>query len=229
MDKKTRPVSNYLNKNYLSLIFLYNKGEYESVVAELEEFESNYWRLLEIIPSILENCKNITNKYMWPKDKIHFRNELILRHFGWVDKIKFITGIASFIIFMSLSNKYAEGMSFYAFLLRWPFQCLFLIALIILTYKIHVWMKNFTISKDLIRCKHCGRYTYYMSPNCRKCKKADPVPNFYWDCLVDLENMIVKSAVQEDFYHELKERYSSKYAIWKQNKMEALDSSVSDS
>ena len=218
--KKTGSVYNYLNKNYRNLILSYNKGDYESVVAEFEEFESNY-KLQEIISPILEKCRNITNKYMWPKDRIHFRNELILRYFGWVDIIKFITGIASFIVLMSLDNKHVEGVYSYAFLLMHPFRCLLLVSLLILTYKIHVLMKKFTISKGFIRCKYCGRYTHYLNGNCRKCNKTNPAPDFYWDSLVGLENMEEKSTAQEDFYRELKERYSSKYAIWKQNRLNA--------
>lgn len=223
--KDSASVCSYINKNYRNIVSLYNKGEYESFIAEFEKFENNY-KLREIIYPILENCRNLTNKYMWPKDRIHFRNELILRYFGWIDNIKYITGLVSLHFFARLFD-YSEE-TFYANLLEHPTYLFWAVLLAILTYMLHTWMKKFTISGGLIRCKYCGRYTYskyrgdnpYEANNCRKCKKTNPVPDFYWDSLVALENMEERYAVQEDFYRELKEKYSSKYAIWKQSNKE---------
>ena len=101
--KDSDSVCSYINKNYQHIVSLYNKGEYEAVIAESDEFENDY-KLQEILFPILVKCRNIADKCMSPKAKVHFRNERILRYFGWVDNIKYLTGAASLVFWYLLAN-----------------------------------------------------------------------------------------------------------------------------
>ena len=72
--KDSDSVCSYINKNYQHIVSLYNKGEYEAVIAESDEFENDY-KLQEILFPILVKCRNIADKCMSPKAKVHLETK----------------------------------------------------------------------------------------------------------------------------------------------------------
>lgn len=231
-DIKDNPHSKEQNMdNYFTeTIVLYNKGKYEEALKGLEklsEFNDNL--KISLIPHI-EKCKNIKNKMLTNIDKRHLKNQAILKHFGWIDKLKYFTGAVSFVFFALLSGDPEEGITFLDNFSEHPEYLVWAIVLAILTFLLHIFMRKFTISVGLIRCKYCGRYTEYIDPNeptygfidrnnCSKCNRMYPVPDFYWDSWEGLEYMESRKSVSEGaFYKEykkLKEKFSKEYNIWK--------------
>jgi hypothetical protein len=211
-------------------VALYNQGEYESALKGLEKiskFDSNL--TVSLVPQ-LEKCRHIKNKTLSDIDKRHLKNQAILQYFGWLDNVKYFFGIASFIFFMLLNGGREEGGSFYNNLSEHPKYLIWAIILAIATYLLHKFMKKFTISKGLIRCKYCGHYTRYINPNeptfgfannnnCSNCNRMYSVPNFFWDSWEGLEYMEHRHSVPEkqfyEEYRELKEMFSKEYATWR--------------
>jgi hypothetical protein len=222
-----------LEAYFSKTVSLYNKGEYEAALKGLEkisEFDINL--RISLIPQI-EKCKYIKNKTQTDTDKRHFRNQAVLQYFGWINNVKYFTGIASFMFFMLLMGDTEEGTSSFNNLSEHPEYLVWAIVLAIVTYLLHKFMKKFTFSLGLIRCKYCGHYTQYINPNdptfgfinnnnCSKCNRMYPVPNFYWDGWEGLEYMENRHSVPEkEFYEEcrkLKEIFSKEYLAWKKTK-----------
>lgn len=227
-----------LEAYFSKTITLYNKGEYEAALKGLEkisEFDSNL--RVSLIPHI-EKCNHIKNKTLTNADKRHLKNQAVLQYFGWIDKVKYFTGIASFIFFILLTGDTEEGTSFLNNLSEHPEYLVWAIVLAIVTYILHRFMKKFTFSEGLIRCKYCGYYTQYINPNeptfgfinsnnCSKCNRMYPVPNFYWDSWEGLEYMENRHSVPEEKfyeeYQEFKKRFSDEYMAWRNKETKQIN------
>jgi len=224
-----------LEAYFSKVISLYNKGEYEAALRGLEkisEFDSNL--RISLIPHI-EKCRYIKNKALADADKHHLKNQAVLKYFGWINNIKYFTGIASFIFSMLLIGNTEEGTSFFNNLSEHPEYLVWAVVLAIVTYLLHKFMKKFIFSQGLIRCKYCGHYTQYINPieptfgfmnnnNCSNCNRMYPMPNFYWDSWEGLEYMENRHSVPEkefyDEYQKLKEVFLKEYLAWKNNQNE---------
>lgn len=225
-----------VNNYFAKTIALYNKGEYEEALSgfeNLSEFIDNDLNVM-IIPHI-EKCKRIKKKVLTNSDKTHLINQAILKYFGWIDILKYITGTCSFIFFVLLTGGTDERGKIEGFILldniaKHPEYLICAIALVIVTFLIHKFMEKFTISQGLVRCKYCGQYTDYTNPNettysfldnCSKCNRMYPMPNFYWDGWDGLEYMESRTSVpDEEFYEEytkLKSKYSKEYSLYKKS------------
>ncbi|MBU4450739.1 MAG: hypothetical protein KKE35_05545, partial [Actinobacteria bacterium] len=146
------------------------------------------------------------------------------------------TGAISIVFFSLLSGDPEEGITFLDNFSEHPEYLVLAIVSAILTFLLHVFMRKFTISAGLIRCKYCGRYTEYIDPNeptlgfmdtnnCSECNRMYPVPDFYWDSWEGLEYIENRHSVPEEvFYKEyktLKKKFSREYNIWKKKINEA--------
>ena len=231
-DFKEYPYSKRQNMHtyFTKTIALYNKGEYEEALKGLEKLsEVNDNLKISLIPHI-EKCKNIKSKMLTNIERGHLENQAILKRFRWIDKIKYFTGAISFVFYALLSGDPEEGITFLDNFSEHPEYLVWAIVLAILTYLIHVFMRKFTISAGLIRCKYCGKYIQYINPNeptygfmhtnnCGECNRMYPVPDFYWDSWEGLEYIENRHSVLEGiFYTEyktLKKKFSREYNIWK--------------
>ncbi|MDP2762912.1 MAG: hypothetical protein Q8O27_00110 [Enterobacteriaceae bacterium] len=227
------PTKENASANFDKIITLYNNGEYEEELFGLEKLSDFISADLKIIfgPQI-EKCKRIKEKILTNSDKRHLKNQAILKYFGWIDILKYFTGLVSFMIFSLLWENSGEGITF---LFKYPKYLVLAIVLAILTFLLHIFMKKFTISQGLVRCKYCGRYTHYIDPdklifgslntnNCSKCNRSYPMPDFYWDGWDGLEYMENRHSVpDEQFYKEyaeLKTTFSKEYGLYKKKKNE---------
>ncbi len=226
--ERESPNKDNLDAYFSKTVTLYGEGKYEEALKGLEKLsEFNYDLKISLIPHI-ERCKYIKKKLLTSSDKCHLKNQAILKHFGWIDKLKYLTGIVSFTFFGTLLS--LEDTSFLDNISENPGYLVKAIVMAILTFLIHVFMRKFTISAGLIRCKYCGRYTEYIDPNeptygfiyrnnCSKCNRMYPVPDFYWDSWEGLEYMESRQSVPEGAFYKKykkpKEKYSKEYNILK--------------
>lgn len=222
------PNKENLDAYFTKTITLYDKGEYEEALKGLEKLsEFNDDLKISLIPHIAK-CKHIKNKVLTSTDKRHLKNQAILKYFGWIDKLKYLTGIASFMFFGTLFP--SEDTTFLDNFSKYPEYLVWAIVLAILTFLLHVLMRKFTISAGLIRCKYCGRYIQYIDPNkptfgfmetnsCNECNRMYPAPDFNWDSWAGLEYIENRHSVPEEaFYKEykkLKKKFSKEYGLWK--------------
>ncbi len=222
------PNKDNLDAYFGKTVTLYGEGKYEEASKGLEKLsEFNYDLKVSLIPHI-ERCRHIKKKLLTSSDKRHLINQAILKQFWWIDKLKYLTGMGSFAYFGTLL--FSEDTSFLDKFSEYPGYLVRAIVLAILTYLIHVFMRKFTFSAGLIRCKYCGQYTEYIDPNeptygfmdsnnCSKCNRMYSVPDFRWDSWEGLEYMESRQSVPEGvFYKEykkLKKKYSKEYNIWK--------------
>ena len=227
---RTNTTKENANNYFAKIITLYNKGDYEAALKgfeKLSEFIDTNLKF-SVIPHI-QKCKHVLDKKLSNSDKHHLKNQAILQHFGWIDKIKYLTGITSFAFYIFLTGGEEEEMSFFDNVSEYPWLLVLAIVLAILTFLIHNFMKKFMISNSLIRCKYCGKYTHYIDPdestygfmnnnNCSKCNRMYPVPDFYWDGWEGLESMEQRHSVPDEKfykeYQELKKRYSREYKFY---------------
>jgi hypothetical protein len=225
-------VNAYFNK----AVGLYNTGDYETALKgfkKLFEFIDTDLKII-IIPHI-EKCKRVLENKFSDSDKRHMENQAILKYFSWVDKIKYLTGFASSIFLALLTGSPEEGTTFLNNFSGHPSFLLWATLLAVITFLLHRFMKKFTVSKGLIRCKYCGRNTYYIDPdestygymnnnNCNKCGRMYPVPDFYWDGWEGLDEMEKRHSVPDEKfyseYNELKEKYSKEFSKFKTTKDE---------
>jgi len=226
--ERKSPNKDNLDAYFSKTVTLYGEGKYEEALEGLKKLsEFNYDLKFSLIPHI-ERCKHIKKKLLTSSDKRHLKNQAILKHFWWIDKLKYLTGIVSFTFFGTLFP--SENTIFLDNFSNHPEYLVWAIVLAILTFLIHVFMRKFTISAGLIRCKYCGSYTEYIGPNepafglidrnnCSKCNRMYPVPDFYWDSWEGLEYMESRHSVPEGaFYKEykkLKVKFFKEYNIWK--------------
>ena len=226
-----------VNAYFSKTIALYNKGEYEEALKgfeKLSEFIDADLRII-FIPHI-EKCKRIKEKVLTNSDKSHLKNQAILKSFGWIDKLKYITGLASFIFFSLLSGDSEEGITFLDNISEDPEYLILAIVLGILTFLLHRSMKNIIISQGLVRCKYCGHYTRHINPNeptfgfadtnnCSECNRMYPMPDFNWDGWDGLDYIEKRHSVpDEQFYKEyaeLKITFSIEYYLYKKKKDKA--------
>lgn len=231
------PTKENANDYFAKAIALYNKGDYEVALKGLEklsEFIDTDLKII-VIPYI-EKCKQVLDKKFSSSEKRHLKNQAILKYFGWVDKIKYFTGIASFIFFTLLTGDQEEGITFSDNFSEHPWFLVWAIVLAILTILLHKFMKKFIISDNLIRCKYCGKYTPYINPNeptygfmnnnnCSKCGRMYPIPDFYWDGWEGLEYIEHRHSVPDEKfykeYQELKQKYPREYNLYTSKKKEA--------
>ena len=223
-----------VNAYFAKTIALYNKGEYEEALRGFENlsgFIDTDLRIV-IIPHI-GKCKRVKEKPLTNSDKKHLQNQAILKYFSWIDKLKYFAGLASFIFFSLLSGDSEEGITFSGNFSKHPEYLILAIALGILTFLLHRFMKKFTVSQGFVRCKYCGRYTHYINPNeptfgfadtnnCSECNRMYPMPDFYWDGWDGLEYMEKRHSVpDEQFYKEyaeLKTAFSKEYGSYKKKR-----------
>jgi len=226
--ERESPNKDNLDEYFSKTVTLYGEGKYEEALEGLEKLsEFNYDLKVSLIPHI-ERCKHIKKKLLTSSDKRHLKNQAILKHFGWVDKLKYLTGMGSFAYFGTLL--FSEDATFLDNISKYPEYLAWAIVLAILTYLIHVFMRKFTISAGLIRCKYCGRYIQYIDPNkptfgfmetnsCNECNRMYPAPDFNWDSWAGLEYIENRHSVPEEaFYKEfkkLKNKFSKEYGLWK--------------
>lgn len=222
------PNKDNLDAYFSKTITLYDEGKYEEALKGLEKLsEYNYDLKVSLIPHI-ERCKHIKKKLLISSDKHHLENQAILKHFWWIDKLKYLTGIVSFAFFGTLFA--SEGTTFLDNFSKHPEYLAWAIVLAILTFLIHVFMRKFIISAGLIRCKYCGRYIQYIDPNkptfgfmetnsCNECNRMYPAPDFNWDSWAGLKYIENRHSVPEEaFYKEfkkLKNKFSKEYGLWK--------------
>lgn len=225
------------NDYFAKTISLYSRGDYEDALKGFEKlFEFIDTDLKIILIPYIEKCKKVVDRKLSSSDKHHLKNQAILKYFGWIDRIKYITGIASFVFFALLTGDPEEGITFSDNFSNHPWFLVWAIVLAILTIILHKLMKKFTVSYKLIRCKYCAKYTPYINPNeptfgfmknnnCNKCGRMYPVPDFYWDGWEGLEYMENRHSVpDEKFYREyqqLKQMYSREYDIYMNKRKEA--------
>lgn len=233
------PTKENVNYYFAKTITLYNQGEYEEA---LEGFEKLYGYfdtdLKSIIIPHIEKCHHVLEKILTNSDKRHLKNQAILKYFGWIDWIKYCTGIASSLIIVTLLvGVPGGGIALSNNILKQPWYFfVWAIVLAVLTFLLHKFMKIFTISAGLIRCKYCGKYTDYINPNvptygttsgnnCSKCGRSYPIPDFYWDGWEGsdyMENR--KSVYDEKFYNEyndMKVKFAQEYSLFKSEKEKA--------
>lgn len=241
MNKKNKinvwreePTTQNVNAYFAKTIALYNKGEYEDALKgfeKLSEFINTDLKII-FIPHI-ENCRRIKEIPLSNNAKMHLENQAVLKSFGWIDNLKYYTGLASFV---SLSLSYRDSKYNFKFLIA-------SVAFGILTFWIHKFMRKYTISKDFIRCKSCGTYNDSVeghsagietSYNCIKCGSWYPMPDFNGDGWEGLEkqnniysgseklrNRTIVSAQQfYKEYAELKNKYSKECNLYKERKNE---------
>lgn len=228
MNFLNKTSKNSADRDINKVIKLYNKGFYEEALFRMEKL-SNQNKYLNIIfiPHI-EKCKRIVNKNKTQDDIIHFKNETILKNFGWINKIKYFSGIICFISFYILfrneDNSYSENIFNQSYLI-WS-----LLFFLILTVIIHLFMRKFSATIGSVRCKYCGAYTKWISPNeptfgfaennkCEHCKRMYPIPDYYWDSWDGLEYMEERRSVPEKIFYEelknLKSVFNLEYNEWK--------------
>lgn len=234
---RENPTKENVNAYFTKTIALYNNGEYEEALRgfeKLSEFTDADLKII-LIPHI-EKCKRIKKKTLTNSDKRHLKNQAILKYFGWIDILKYFTGLASFVFFILFSGNSEEGITFSDSFSEHPEYLVSAIVLAILTFLLHGFMKKFTVSRGLVRCKYCGQYTHYIDPNeptfgfadtnnCSKCNRMYPMPDFYWDGWEGLEYMENRHSVPDDqFYQEyteLKKIFAKEYNLHKNKKGEA--------
>ena len=168
--KKINVIAGQINKENLDLylketVDLYNKAYYEDALLgfdRLSEYNDEF--RISLVPH-LEICRRIKNINPVEEDKIHSRNQIILRKFGWVDYMKYFTALVSFGFFLSLISKTERNTMGLDLHFSGLVDSVLVVSLVIITIAIHIAMKKYAFSKDLIRCKYCGRYTQYVHPD----------------------------------------------------------------
>ncbi|MFH1231712.1 MAG: DUF6804 family protein [Planctomycetota bacterium] len=219
--------------NY-AVMNLYEQGYYEEALIGLQKlsvFKDEYKYIL--VPYI-EKCSSIINCKLTDEDKKHQSNKKILERFGWIDNIKYIAGFQALLLFIAGSGASDEETEEIIRLTNWWVLGL-AILLGIITVLIHIYMKKFIASKNLIRCKYCGHHTQYIAPNeptmgfldinnCAACGRMYPVPDSYWDSWGGLEYINGRRSVPDtQFYEEYKQlkiKYEKEYQEWLKEKKE---------
>jgi len=227
-------IKDNVNAYFAKTIALYNSGDYETALKgfeKLSEFIDTDLKIV-VIPHI-DKCKRILEKKISRSNKHHMKNQAILKYFSWVDKLKYFTGIASFVFFVLLTRDLQEGIIFSDNFSEHSSFLIWLIVLAVLTFLLHKFMKKFIVSEGLIRCKYCGKYTRYINPNeptfgimdsdnCSKCDRMYPVPDFYWDGWEGLDYMENRHSVPDEKfyseYNELKKKFAKEYSLFKSTK-----------
>jgi len=231
------PSKDNANAYFAKTIALYQSGDYEAALKgfeKLSEFIDTDLKIV-VIPHI-EKCKRVLEKKFSSSDKRHMKNQAILKYFGWVDILKYFTGIASFVFFTLLTGDPEEGITFSDNFSEHPSFLVWAIVLAVLTFLLHKFMKKFTVSEGLIRCKYCGKYTRYINPNeptfgfmnsnnCNKCGRMYPMPDFHWDGWEGLDYMENRHSVPDEKfyseYNELKKKFAKEYSLFKTTKENA--------
>lgn len=228
MRKQVKDPKDGLKTYFSKIVALYNKGEYEEAYKGFKELSAADQGYRAILVPHLARCEHVINRPLTIRERAHFRNQAILKYFGWIDKLKYFTGIISFIFLILLLGNEEEGSTFLGNLSDRPEYLVWIIVFAIPTFLIHKFMKKFTKSEKLIRCKYCGTYTWYINPNkatfgfldnnnCRKCHRMYSIPDFYWDSWQGLDYIEkCHSVPEEKFYVEysqLKTKFQREYNI----------------
>ena len=174
------------NAYFAKAVAAYNNGDYEEALTGFEKL----YKFIEadtkitFIPHI-ERCKRIVKKPLALSDRQHLVNQAVLKYFGWLDKLKYVTALSGFMILSLCFWGATEDTSPLALLARnlkyLPIYLVLALAMGTLTVIIHEFMGRFSVSKGLIRCKYCGEYTGNPPICACDCGKSDPAPDFLCD------------------------------------------------
>jgi len=211
---------------------LYNKTNYEEACRTFEKLSAYDNKYHIILTPYLGKCKNVINSLWSDDDKRHIENMKVLKKYGWVDYLKYVTAPASFSFLLAAISKWEAKFALIDLNFNGWLEIFAFAFLLIMTIAIHLVMRKYTGSRNLIRCKYCGHYTKYVNPNasnflntivnlCRVCKRTYPVPDFYWDSWEGLEYMKQAHSVPEpEFYDEFAifcEKHKNEFETWRLN------------
>jgi hypothetical protein len=210
------PTEQHADPYFDMTVALYNKGEYELALKRFEKLSKFDTGIkLHGAPHI-ERCRNVLDKKLSDSDKRHLENQAILKYFGWVDKVKYLTGVAAIVFWSLLSGDSESGTTFSDNLSRHPWFLVLAIGLAITTFVIHIFMRKFKASKNFVRCKYCGRYIpdksspgALLDSRCQECNRRDPWPDFDWDDWTGLalRNSWGGNESLNKEYRELRQKY----------------------
>ncbi len=187
---------------------IYEKGEYEKALQIFQSLIDSNKDLEYGLRYPIYFCKNVTGKSKNTSENHTYQITSKVRsgaNWLWIPAI--FLALPIFKLFVEESTDFFSFSDF--------IQVMMSVVLFIGIYKIHNSLP-YGSGGGKIRCKHCGAYTYYISPNeglayfnsnnCNKCGRGYPMPSSYWDTNTGQAYMYERGSVTEkEFYKEFEE------------------------
>ncbi|MFA5166982.1 MAG: hypothetical protein WC530_00470 [Candidatus Omnitrophota bacterium] len=185
---------------------VYQKGDYELALDKFDALQNGNPALLKAIRYYRKFCLNVVGTKPSENDKMCKQARATMKWLRWLA----LPGVYLILPIFKLSDK--DG-RFGPFSVK-DFVSIFLGAVIFVSgYKIY---KPFFSGLGTLRCKHCGHYTGYRSPdegdaymgtnNCEICGRGYPMPSARWDTDWGQSYIYQRGSVSDpEFYKEFEQ------------------------